>query len=477
MENLNEKCAIFGVYGKGIDVARLTFFGLFALQHRGQESSGIAVSDGTDIKRHKDHGLVAQVFTEEAIDSLKGHIAIGHNRYSTSKGSGTEHIQPMLVGNGTLALAHNGNLPSTKALEEFLQGKVENIEGLSDSCLMAHAIQWYIEQGKALPEAVEAAYPLFTGAFSIVVMTKDTLVAARDPKGIRPLSLARLNGGFVVSSETCAFSTIDAKFIREVLPGEMIVIDEAGLHEKQIAEGEQKLDIFEFIYFARHDSELMGKSVYEVRKNFGKTLAREYPIDADVVVGVPETSLPCALGYAEQSGIPYEMGLNKNRYIQRTFIQPDQKLRDKSVKMKLTPIPGVLRGKRVVVIDDSIVRGTTSKPIIDLLFEAGATEVHFLVSSPPIRFPDFYGIDTPAQDSLIAYGKTVEEMRAAIGATSLHFLSLEGMLRSTGLPKESFSTSCFTGEYPVDLKERYEEFNYPSDISISSTGPKQLAQD
>ncbi len=255
------------------------------------------------------------------------------------------------------------------------------------------------------------------------------------------------------------------------------MIDETGLHEKQIVEGEQKLDIFEFIYFARHDSELMGKSVYEVRKNFGKTLAREYPIDADVVIGVPETSLPCALGYAEQSGIPYEMGLNKNRYIQRTFIQPDQKLRDKSVKMKLTPIPGVLKGKRVVVIDDSIVRGTTSKPIIDLLFEAGATEVHFLVSSPPIRFPDFYGIDTPAQESLIAYGKTVEEMRQFIGATSLHFLSLEGMLRSTGLPKESFSTSCFTGEYPVDLKERYEEFNYPSDISISSTGPKQVAQD
>lgn len=464
MDGLNEKCAVFGIYGKGMDVARLSFFGLFALQHRGQEGSGIAVSDGENIRYHKDHGLVAQVFTEEAISSLKGHIAIGHNRYSTSKGSGTEHVQPMMVGGETLAFVHNGNLPSTAALEEFLADKGVAVGHLSDSCLMAHAIAWYMQQGKNLSDAVEAAYPLFTGAFSIIAMTKDTMVAARDPKGIRPLSLARQNGGFVVSSETCAFSTVDAKFERDIEPGEMITINENGVTAKQVAAGDPKLDIFEFIYFARHDSVLMGKSVYEVRKNFGKTLARECPIDADVVIGVPETSLPCALGYAEQSGIPYEMGLNKNRYIQRTFIQPDQKLRDKSVKMKLTPIPQVLAGKRVVVIDDSIVRGTTSKPIVELLFEAGAREVHFLVSSPPIRFPDFYGIDTPGQSSLLAYGKTVEEMRAYLGATSLYFLSVEGMLASTGLPKTSFNTSPFTGEYPIDLKERYKEFNYPSDV-------------
>lgn len=466
MESPNEKCAVFGIYGKGMDVARLTFFGLFALQHRGQESSGIAVADGTEIKCHKDNGLVAQVFTEEAIDSLQGHIAIGHNRYSTSKGSASEHIQPMVVGDGTLAFAHNGNLPSTTALEEFLTAKGISVDSFSDSRLMAEAISWYLSEGMTLGEAVEEAYPLFTGAFSIVAMTKDTLVAARDEKGIRPLSLARQNGGFVVSSETCAFSTVDAKFIRDILPGEMVVIDETGVHEKQLVEGDQKLDIFEFIYFARHDSEILGKSVYEVRKNFGKTLAREYPVDADVVIGVPETSLPCAMGYAEQSGIPYEMGLNKNRYIQRTFIQPDQKLRDKSVKMKLTPIPGVLKGKRVVVIDDSVVRGTTSRPIVELLFEAGAKEVHFLVSSPPIRFPDFYGIDTPAQESLLAYGKTVEEMRTCIGATSLYFLSLEGMIRATGLSKEQFSASCFTGEYPIDLKERYQEFKYPSEVGV-----------
>ncbi len=462
MADLGEKCAIFGVYGKDMDVARLSYFGLFALQHRGQEGSGIAVSDGTELKSHKGSGLVAQVFTEEAITGLKGHIAIGHNRYSTSKGASEEHIQPIIIDG--IALAHNGNLPSTKALEGFLESKGVEASSGSDSRLMTEAVAWYVREGKTLPEALEAAYPLFTGAFSVVAMDKQCLVAARDPKGIRPLTLARQNGGFVISSETCALPTVGAEAIREVQPGEMVVIDEKGVTQKQIAEGDQKLDIFEFIYFARHDSELLGKSVYEVRKNFGRTLAKEYPVQADVVIGVPETSLPCALGFAEGSGIPYEMGLNKNRYIQRTFIQPDQKLRDKSVKMKLTPIPGVMKGKRVVVIDDSIVRGTTSKPIIELLFEAGAKEVHFLVSSPPIRFPDFYGIDTPSQDKLFAYGKTIEEMRAYLGATSLYFLSVEGMIESTGLPKSMFNTSPFTGEYPIDLEERYTEFSYPSDI-------------
>lgn len=462
MADLGEKCAIFGVYGKGMDVARLSYFGLFALQHRGQEGSGIAVSDGTNIKCHKDSGLVAQVFTEEAITGLTGHVAIGHNRYSTSKGTAAEHIQPIVIDG--IALAHNGNLPSTKALEGFLKEKGIDASSGSDSRLMAEAVAWHVRQGMTLPDALEASYPLFTGAFSVVAMDKDCLVAARDAKGIRPLVLAKENGGFVISSETCALPTVGAEFMREVAPGEMIVIDEKGVREKQLAEGDQKLDIFEFIYFARHDSELLGKSVYEVRKNFGKALAKEFTASADVVIGVPETSLPCALGFAEASGIPYEMGLNKNRYIQRTFIQPDQKLRDKSVKMKLTPIPGVLRGKRVVVIDDSIVRGTTSKPIIELLFEAGAKEVHFLVSSPPIRFPDFYGIDTPAQNQLFAFGKTIEEMRAYLGATSLHFLSVDGMIEATGLPQSMFNTSPFTGEYPIDLEERYTEFSYPSEV-------------
>lgn len=459
MEHLNEKCAVFGIYGKGYSVARLTYFGLFALQHRGQESSGIAVSDGKTIRSHKGMGLVAQAFTEEDIAALTGHIAVGHNRYTTSKKSTVDYAQPAVIGN--LAFAHNGNLPSTTLLREFLVEKGIVAEKHSDSWLMAEAIAWHKRQGMTLAEAFKASYPLFTGAFSIVAMDDTTLIAARDSYGIRPLSLARLPGGFVVSSETCAFSTVDATFMQDIEPGQMVVIDESGVQFETLAPGTSKLDIFEFIYFARHDSQIMGKSVYEVRKNFGKTLAREYPVDADIVIGVPETSLPIALGYAEQSGIPYEMALNKNRYIQRTFIQPDQALRDKSVKMKLTPIPSVIAGKRVIVIDDSIVRGTTSRPIIELLFEAGATEVHFLSSSPPIRFPDFYGIDTPEQEGLLAFNRTVEEMRAFLGATSLYFLSLDGLVASTGLPKDSFCMSCFNGEYPIDLKERSGDFKRP----------------
>lgn len=456
MTGLKEKCGIFGVYGEGLPVAKLSYFGLFALQHRGQESSGIAVADEKEIRVHKGQGLVAQVFSEEAIGALTGHAAIGHNRYSTSKGNDPKHAQP-IVSDGLVAFAHNGNLPSTTALETFLTEKGVRHEGCSDSSLMAEAIRWYIHEGKSLPDAVGAAYPLFTGAFSILVMTKDGLVAARDPKGVRPLSLARLPGGFVVSSETCALPPVGATFLREVLPGEMVLIDATGISSTMLSPGEQKLDIFEFIYFSRHDSHLMGKSVYEVRKSFGKELFKEHPIEADVVIGVPETSIPAALGYAQASGIPFEMGLNKNRYIQRTFIQPDQRLRDKSVRMKLTPIPEVIAGKRVVVIDDSLVRGTTSKPMVELLYEAGAKEVHFLVSSPPLRFPDFYGIDTPVQKELFAFGKTVEEMRAFIGATSLHFLSLSGTLKATGLSPELFNTSCFSGEYPIALLERAQE--------------------
>lgn len=467
MDAFGEKCAVFGVYGEGMDVARLCYFGLFALQHRGQESSGIATADGATIRCHKDMGLVSHVFSEEAIETLKGYMAIGHNRYSTSGGSTAEHAQPLVLEN-MLAFAHNGNLPSTTALSNFLTEKGIESHGYSDSCLMAKAILWHLKQGMTLAKAVQTAYPLFTGAFSIVAMTKDELVAARDAYGIRPLSLASLNGGYVVSSETCAFNTISAVFLRDILPGEMVVIHKQGITSVPIAQPNPKLDIFEFIYFARHDSNLLGRSVYEVRKNLGRNLAREYPLEADVVIGVPETSLPAALGYAQESGIPYEMGLNKNRYIQRTFIQPDQKLRDKSVRMKLSPIPEVLEGKRVVVIDDSIVRGTTSKRIIELLFSAGAKEVHFLISSPPIQFPDFYGIDTPEQSSLFAYNKTVKEMNEYLGATSLHFLSLQGLIASTGLPQESFNTSCFTGEYPIDLHERSKEFNHPAPSCVNT---------
>lgn len=465
MNTFGEKCALFGVYGAQMDVARLTYFGLFSLQHRGQESSGIAVGDGQQMRNHRGMGLVAQVFTEEHIRKLTGHVAIGHNRYSTSKSSSVEHAQPLIVADGKVAFAHNGNLPSTTALRNFLRDKIADVDTHSDSRLMAEAIGFYVTNGKTLPEAIEAAYPLFTGAFSILAMTKDAIVACRDGFGIRPLSLGRLHGGYVLASETCAFSPLGATFVRDIKAGEMITIDADGIREKQIAPGEEKLDVFEFIYFARHESHLMGKSVYEVRKNLGIELAKETRgLGADIVIGVPEGGVPPAIGYAHEQHIPYEIGLAKNRYIQRTFIQPDQKLRDQGVRMKMTTIPEVLSGKRVAVLDDSIVRGTTSRRIVEMLKEAGAREVHFLVASPPIRFPDFYGIDIPRQEHLIAFGKNIEEIREYLGATSLTYLSLPGMLKATGLPQERLNTSCFTGTYPIDLVERASEFSWPSSM-------------
>jgi amidophosphoribosyltransferase len=483
MENLGEKCAVFGVYGKGLDVARITFFGLFALQHRGQESSGIATSDGERITLHKGMGLVSQVFNDELIGGLKGHIAVGHNRYSTTGGSKLKHSQPMLGATkikktsyddphpslhdsvslsagpdaGAIALAHNGNLPTAHELAEYLRSKDIDTAEFSDSRMMVEAIAARMREGVDLPTAVKDSYPLFTGAFSLVIMSKDMLVAVRDRCGIRPLALAKLNGGHVVTSETCALEPIGAEFIREIKAGEMVVIDEQGVRSEQIMEGDPKLDIFEFVYFARPDSELLGRSVYDVRRNFGVELAREFPLEADVVIPVPETAIPSAIGYARTLNIPFEMGLTKNRYIHRTFITPEQHVREQGVKAKLTPIKELIAGKRVVVFDDSIVRGTTSRQIVKMLFDAGAKEVHELVASPPVRFPDFYGIDTPKQADLIGATKSVDEIREYLGATSLHYLSYEGMIRATGISESQFCTSCFTGIYPIDIREREKE--------------------
>ncbi|MBY0538906.1 amidophosphoribosyltransferase [Patescibacteria group bacterium] len=458
MADLGEKCGVFGVYGKGMDAARLTFFGLYALQHRGQESSGISSTDGEKIYTHKKMGLVAQVFAEKDILKLPGSIAVGHNRYSTSKSSSVKHAQPAVIEDVGLSLVHNGNLPSTTLLQEFLASKNISYKMLSDSEMIAEAVAVYLREGVHLEEAVQKVFPIMTGAFSILMMDKHSIVAIRDSYGVRPLSIGTLNGGYIFASETCAFHPIGATHLRDVEPGEMVVVNESGLRSVKVAWGTQKLDIFEFVYFARPDSQLLGKSVYEVRKNFGKELAKEYPVKADVIIPIPETSLPVAIGYSQALGIPMEMGLNKNRYIHRTFIQPEQHIREQGVKIKLTPIVEVIRGKKVVVMDDSIVRGTTSKQLVQMLKDAGAQEVHFLVSSPPVRYPDFYGIDTPDQKDLIAARKSPEDIREYLGATSLHYLSFEGMVRATGLPVEVFSTSCFTGEYPIDIKERAKEF-------------------
>lgn len=456
---LSEKCAVFGVFGRDIDAARITYFGLYTLQHRGQEASGIASSDGTKIRVHKAMGLVQQVYTESDLEKLPGHLAIGHNRYSTSGGSTPEHNQPVARSAETLALAHNGNLPTTKKLEAFLLKKGIDTAGLNDSEMIHAVLKYYLVKGLSLEDSIKKTFPLCTGVFSIVVLTKDKIAAIRDAYGVRPLSIGKFadDGGYVISSETCAFSTVNAEYLRDVEPGEMVVIDSSGLHSYQIEKPNQKLDIFEFVYFSRPDSELLGKSVYQVRKNLGHELANEFKIDADVVIPVPDSAIPAGIGYAQSSGIPFEFGLVKNRYIGRTFILPDQGLRDRGVQMKLHPLKEIINKRRVIVIDDSIVRGTTAKKLVRMVREAGAKEVHMMSSCPPMLYPDFYGIDTPSQKELVASRMSLKEICEFIGADSLSFLSYKGLIKATGLPESVFCTSCFTGIYPVDIGSREKE--------------------
>lgn len=453
MDELREKCGVFGVYGKGLDAARLTYFGLYALQHRGQESSGISASDGAIIRTHKAMGLVAQVYTEENLEALVGSMAIGHNRYATSGGSFHEHTQPFIDDEGNFVLAHNGNLPRVDKLIEFLKSKNIPTEGYNDSGLMHAAVLYYLKSGLSLEESIEKAFPLFTGAFSLLLMTRDKIAAVRDHFGIRPLCLGRINGGYIFASETCALDTVGATFERDIEPGEMVVIGKEGFKSHTLAKSAPKLDIFEFVYFSRPDSMLYGKRVHEVRKNLGKALAKEYPIKGDVVIPVPDSSIPAAIGYAQASGIPFDFGLVKNRYIGRTFIMPDQKLRDRGVQMKLNPIEEVVKGKRVILIDDSIVRGTTSKKLVAMIREAGAKEVHLLSASPPVKYPDFYGIATPYQKDLIGAQMTVAEIQKFIGANTVRYLSYKGLIEAVGIPEEKFCTSCFTGKYPIDIGE------------------------
>ena len=461
MSELKEKCGIVGIYGKGLPISKLAFFSLFALQHRGQEASGITTSNGKRLFTHKGAGLVSQVYTEKNIKDLKGHIGIGHNRYSTSGGSALDHAQPVINKKETFALAHNGNLPSVRALEVFLASKKALQKNRSDSELVTDTIELYIKEGNSVEESVKKAYPLITGAFSIVMMDKNNLIAVRDTYGMRPLALGKINDGYIVASETCAIKTIGATIIREIKPGEMIIINDKGVTSVQLEKSTPKHDIFEYVYFARPDSVLNGKLIYDVRKNFGKMLAKEYKLkNIDCVVPVPDTATPVSLGYSQASGIPIDMALVKNRYVHRTFIEPDKKSRKHSVALKLIPLPEVLKDKRIAVIDDSIVRGNTMKRLVGSLFKNGAREVHLLISSPPIRFPDFYGMDTPNQNDLIASHKTVEEIRKFLGATSVNYLSLNGLIESIGLPKDHLSTSCFTGVYPIDLKERKDEVSY-----------------
>lgn len=471
-DDLNEKCAVFGAIGttsitatkdytadqtSGFEAARLAFYGLWALQHRGQESSGIASSDGHSLHHHAANGLVSTAYHEEDLEQLPGHIAIGHNRYSTSGGADDCYNQPYIYHEQGFAFAHNGNIPDCSALEDFLGSRGALKKDLNDSGMMAAAIACYIDDGLELTEAVIAAYPLFTGVFSSVAMNSHQLVAFRDSCGVRPLSVGQLDNGYVVASETCAFDTIGASLVRDVEPGEVITLDANGLSSTQVIKANQKLDIFEFVYFARPDSLLLGKRVDGVRKEFGRQMAKEFHIEADVVVPVPDSGIPAALGYSQATGIPFEIGLMKNRYIHRTFIRPTAALRERDLKMKLNPVIETLKGQRVILVDDSIVRGTTMRKVVAMLFEAGAREVHLLISCPPVKYPDFYGINTPKQDELISASMSNDQLCEYVGATSLNFLSYNGMVKATGLPATSFSTSCFTGVYPVPIGKRAHE--------------------
>lgn len=452
-----EKCGIFGVYGKGMEAARLVHSGLWALQHRGQESSGIASTEGSVIHLFKDQGLVAHVYGEENLSLLSGHAAIGHNRYATSGGGDVRHAQPIVGPSGSVALVHNGNLPTTQLLEDFLTKKRIDWKNMNDSSMMQAAIEYHFINQQSLKRAVQLSLPLFSGVYCLLLLTKDCLTAVRDPHGIRPLSIGRLNGGYIFSSETCAFDTIGATFVRDVRPGELVIIDEQGLHSHQLMTGKEQLDIFEFVYFARSDSMLLGKRVDQVRKAFGRQLAKESTVKLDVVIPVPDSAISAALGFSQESGVRFDHGLIKNRYINRTFIQPAQKLRERDIAMKLNPIPEILAGKKVGVVDDSIVRGTTAKKLVTRIRQAGASEVHLLISAPPVIYPDFYGIDTPSQSQLLAYTVPLHQIAQFVGADSVQFLSYKGLIKATGLPESVFCTSCFTGKYPASIGDRAKE--------------------
>lgn len=451
---MKEYCGIFGIYDH-TDAPHLTYLGLYALQHRGQESAGIAVSDGERIFCHRGFGLVSSVFGKEP-PKLNGHTAIGHNRYSTSGASDLpDNIQPIVVSyrHGQIAIAHNGNLVNALSLKERLEEEGSIFRGTTDSEVIVHLV---VRSGrKTFVEKLASALSLLKGAYALLVMTPDTLIAVRDPWGFRPLCMGELDGSPVFASETCAFDLVGASYIRDVEPGEMVVVSPSGLRSFKVpgvSAVKVSQCIFEFVYFARPDSCVFGRSVYKVRKAFGMTLAREHPVDADIVVPVPDSGVVPALGFSQESGIPFEMGLIRNHYVGRTFIKPYQRMRDVGVKVKLNPIPELLEGKRVVVVDDSIVRGTTSRKIIKMLRDAGAKEVHMRISSPPTRWPCYFGIDTPTREQLIASSSSVEEIRRYIGADSLGYLSLKGMLKAIG-ETNGFCTACFDGKYPVKVEK------------------------
>ncbi|MEW6411489.1 MAG: amidophosphoribosyltransferase [Candidatus Zixiibacteriota bacterium] len=451
---VNDKCGVFGILGNP-KAAELTYFGLYALQHRGQESAGIVTANGGKINLHKGMGQVSEVFSSRStMARLTGRIAIGHTRYSTTGASSLINIQPFIITNRSkyLSIAHNGNLTNALELRTKLDRSGSIFQTTSDTEIILHLVAKSKKRTRI--ERVCDALSTVRGAFSLLFLTEDSIIAARDPRGFRPLCLGKFKGSYVVASETCAFDIIGARYIRDIEPGEVLEITQKGLKSYfPMKKAKHAFCIFEYIYFARPDSRIFGENVDKIRRRLGRQLAREHPVEADIVIGIPDSANTATLGFAEESGIKFEIGLIRNHYVGRTFIDPQQNIRDLDVKVKFNPVKGVLRGKRVVVVDDSIVRGTTSKKMVKMIRDAGAKEIHFRVSSPPIISPCFFGIDMPTKEELIASSKSVEEIEKYLEVDSLRYLSLKGMLSISSLPDTTFCSSCFSGKYPMKTPE------------------------
>ncbi len=449
---MHESCGVFGIYAPGINIPQTTFFALFALQHRGQESAGIAVADGNGIKVHTRMGLVSQAFTETDLGLLQGYIGIGHNRYSTTGSSKPMNAQPIMVESEGLAmgLAHNGNIINARLLRDELQQRGYHFNTSSDSEVIGNLI--LASPGQNWQEKIEHAMHRLQGAYSLVISTEDKLIGVRDPFGVRPLCLGTIDGGWCIASESCALDHIGAQFTKEIDPGEVLVVDSQGVQSFKKQSDRKALCIFEYIYFARPDSIIQGRLLYPAREAMGRILSEEYPVDADFVMGVPDSATAAGIGYSHGSGIPYCECLLKNRYVGRTFIEPEQRIRELGVQLKFNPLSRIITGKRLVVVDDSIVRGTTTPRVVGMLRRAGATEVHLRICAPPIRYPCFFGVDMATKWELIAARKTVPEIREHLSADSLGYLSLDGLIRAVDLPKDIFCLACFTGEYPIPVQ-------------------------
>lgn len=449
---MHESCGIFGVYAPGVDVSRLTFFALYALQHRGQESAGIATTDGKRIYLHTAMGLVAQAFTEDELSHLHGHIAIGHSRYSTTGSSQATNAQPIVLesNSASIAVGHNGNIVNAKFLRDELSQLGYGFSTTTDSEVIGNLVLSSTERG--LVGKIRHATRRLQGAYSLVVMTKDRLIGIRDPMGVRPLCLGTIDSGWVIASESCALDHIGAQFVREVEPGEIVVITKNGVRSFTEETDRKALCIFEYIYFARPDSVIQGRLLYPARQSMGEILHRQHPVEADLVMGVPDSATAAGIGYSHASGIPYCEGLLKNRYVHRTFIEPDQRLRDLGVALKFNPLSEMITGKRMVVVDDSIVRGTTTPRVVSMLKRAGAREIHLRICAPPIRYPCFFGVDMASKWELIAAQKTIRKIRDSLGADSLGYLTIEGLIEAVALPRELFCLACFTGDYPIPVQ-------------------------